>query len=157
MQLKLVSWNVNGLRAVAGKPEWEWFSRTEAQVVALQETKAHPDQLSEDVRDPDGWESHWSWSTVIKGYSGVAVFSRAAKISRACSRSSRVASCRSTPKALARSPVIAEAAGKSRVTPRASMAVPPKVSNLTVRRRSSRNSTSRSSSAPSAIHTHTGT
>ena len=76
MQLKLVSWNVNGLRAVAGKPEWEWFSRTEAQVVALQETKAHPDQLSEDVRDPAGWESHWSWSTVKRGYSGVAVFSR---------------------------------------------------------------------------------
>ena len=76
MQLKLVSWNVNGLRAVAGKPEWQWFAQTDAQVVALQETKAHPDQLSEEVREPEGWESHWSWSTVKKGYSGVAVFSK---------------------------------------------------------------------------------
>lgn len=50
--------------------------QTDAQVVALQETKAHPDQLTEEVRDPEGWESHWSWSTVKKGYSGVAVFSK---------------------------------------------------------------------------------
>ena len=45
MRIKLVSWNVNGLRALAAKPEWEWFARTDAQIVALQETKAHPEQL----------------------------------------------------------------------------------------------------------------
>ena len=78
MLLKLVSWNVNGLRAVAGKEAWDWFRRTDAQVVALQETKAHPDQLDEDLRRPEGWEAHWASSTVKKGYSGVAVFSRLA-------------------------------------------------------------------------------
>ena len=45
-------------------------------MVALQETKAHPEQLDEDVREPAGWESRWASSTVKKGYSGVAVLSR---------------------------------------------------------------------------------
>ena len=45
MLIKLVSWNVNGLRALSAKPEWEWFARTDAGIVALQETKAHPEQL----------------------------------------------------------------------------------------------------------------
>ena len=74
--LKLVSWNVNGLRAVSARPEWEWFARTDAAIVALQETKAHPEQLKEGLASPAGWEAHWSSSVVKKGYSGVAVFSR---------------------------------------------------------------------------------
>lgn len=76
MLIKLVSWNVNGLRALSAKPEWEWFARTDAGIVALQETKAHPDQLKEELVSPAGWEAHWSSSIVKKGYSGVAVFSR---------------------------------------------------------------------------------
>ncbi|MEG6502698.1 MULTISPECIES: exodeoxyribonuclease III [unclassified Desulfovibrio] len=76
MLFKLVSWNVNGLRAVSTKADWDWFAQSDAQVVALQETKAHPEQLGEDVREPAGWESRWASSTVKKGYSGVAVFSR---------------------------------------------------------------------------------
>ena len=76
MRIKLVSWNVNGLRALSAKPEWEWFTRTDAQIVALQETKAHPEQLKEELASPEGWEAHWSSSHVKKGYSGVAVFSR---------------------------------------------------------------------------------
>ena len=74
--MKFVSWNVNGLRALSAKPEWEWFTRTDAQIVALQETKAHPEQLKEELASPEGWEAHWSSSHVKKGYSGVAVFSR---------------------------------------------------------------------------------
>lgn len=76
MRCTLLSWNVNGLRAVAGRPEWRWFSETGAQVVALQETKASPEQLDESLRAPVGWEAHFASSTVKKGYSGVAVFSR---------------------------------------------------------------------------------
>ena len=76
MQFKLVSWNVNGLRAVSAKAEWDWFAQTDADVVALQETKAHPEQLDETVREPAGWESRWASSVVKKGYSGVAVYSR---------------------------------------------------------------------------------
>lgn len=76
MQFKLVSWNVNGLRAVSAKAEWDWFTQTDADVVALQETKAHPEQLDETVREPAGWESRWASSVAKKGYSGVAVYSR---------------------------------------------------------------------------------
>lgn len=76
MLVKLVSWNVNGLRSLSAKAEWHWFGATDAHVVALQETKAAPEQLDEAVRSPAGWQAYWSWSVVKKGYSGVAVFSR---------------------------------------------------------------------------------
>lgn len=80
MEHTFVSWNVNGLRAVAAKPEWRWFAESRADVVALQETKASPEQLPEAVREPHGWHAHWASSTVRKGYSGVAVFSREAPL-----------------------------------------------------------------------------
>ena len=76
MQVRLVSWNVNGIRAVSAKPDWQWFSGQTAQIVGLQETKASPDQLKPELVSPEGWESYWASSTVKKGYSGVAVFSR---------------------------------------------------------------------------------
>ncbi len=76
MLVKLVSWNVNGLRAVVKKPDWSWFDDCGAQIVALQETKAMPEQLPQEVASPPGWNSYWDSSTVKKGYSGVSVFSR---------------------------------------------------------------------------------
>lgn len=76
MLVTLVSWNVNGLRAISAKPDWRWFSGTGADVVALQETKASPDQLADQVREPEGWHAWWDSCTLRKGYSGVAVFSR---------------------------------------------------------------------------------
>ncbi|MDR3357653.1 MAG: exodeoxyribonuclease III [Desulfovibrio sp.] len=76
MLVKFLSWNVNGLRAVSGKREWRWFSGTDAQIVALQETKATPEQLKPEVARPEGWQACWASSEVKKGYSGVAVFSR---------------------------------------------------------------------------------
>ena len=76
MLVKLVSWNVNGVRAVSAKPDWRWFGETDAQVVGLQETKASPEQVPEPVREPAGWNAFWDPCTVRKGYSGVAVFSR---------------------------------------------------------------------------------
>ncbi|MDO5536591.1 MAG: exodeoxyribonuclease III [Desulfovibrionaceae bacterium] len=76
MQVKLVSWNVNGLRAVTGKKDWEWFSPDTADIIGLQETKASPEQLDASVASPEGWHSFFASSTVKKGYSGVAVFSR---------------------------------------------------------------------------------
>ena len=74
--MRFVSWNVNGFRAVSKKEDWSWFSRTQADVVGLQETKASPDQIPAEQREPEGWHSWWSSSTVKKGYSGTAVFSR---------------------------------------------------------------------------------
>ena len=76
MRIKLVSWNVNGLRAVSAKPEWRWFTESDAHVIGLQETKAQPEQLAPAVAHPEGWEAHWASSVVKKGYSGVAVFSK---------------------------------------------------------------------------------
>ena len=80
MQVKLVSWNVNGIRAVSAKEDWRWFEGQDAQIVALQETKCSPDQLSPELASPAGWASWWASSTVKKGYSGVAVFSKLAPL-----------------------------------------------------------------------------
>ncbi len=74
--IKLLSWNVNGFRAVCGKPDWRWFAETDADIVGLQETKADPEQIPAERREPAGWESFWQASQGKKGYSGVAVFSR---------------------------------------------------------------------------------
>ena len=81
MQVRLVSWNVNGIRAVSAKPDWQWFSGQTAQIVGLQETKASPDQLKPELVSPEGWESYWASSTVKKGYSGTAIFSKKEPIS----------------------------------------------------------------------------
>ena len=74
--MRFVSWNVNGFRAVSKKEDWSWFSRTQADVVGLQETKASPDQIPAEQREPEGWHSWWSSSTVKKGYSGTAIFTK---------------------------------------------------------------------------------
>ena len=76
MRVKFLSWNVNGLRAVSAKPDWRWFEQNDAQIIALQETKASPEQLTEALRSPKGWNASYASSTVKKGYSGVAVFTR---------------------------------------------------------------------------------
>ena len=73
--IRLVSWNVNGFRALSGKPDWNWFAATDADVVALQETKAEPAQIAAEHREPEGWNAEWLAAQVRKGYSGVAVFS----------------------------------------------------------------------------------
>ena len=74
--IRLSSWNVNGFRAISKKPEWDWFYANTSDIVSLQETKASPDQLDPtDVAPPDR-QSWWAASTVKKGYSGVAVFSK---------------------------------------------------------------------------------
>ncbi|MGC0415679.1 exodeoxyribonuclease III [Embleya sp. AB8] len=67
--------NVNGLRAAAGKGFTEWLNRTDADVVCLQEVRATPDQLSAEVRDPQGWHAHYA-PAAAKGRAGVAVYSR---------------------------------------------------------------------------------
>lgn len=70
--MKFVSWNVNGIRACAGKGFCESFARLDADVFCLQETKAQPGQIALEL---DGYSQYW-FSAEKKGYSGVAVFSR---------------------------------------------------------------------------------
>lgn len=74
--MRIVSWNVNGLRALAKKGIFlDFLDSSEADIVALQETRSTPDQLVDPVKCPDGWHSYFS-SAERKGYSGVAIYSR---------------------------------------------------------------------------------
>jgi exodeoxyribonuclease-3 len=73
--MRLVSWNVNGLRAVLGKGFADLLRDHPADVWCLQETKAHPDQVDGTFLQEGGWHAHWN-SAEKKGYSGVAVFSK---------------------------------------------------------------------------------
>ncbi|MBI4347708.1 MAG: exodeoxyribonuclease III [Elusimicrobia bacterium] len=75
--MRLLSWNVNGIRAAERKGFLDWFRKAKADVVCLQETKAEPEQLSEGLRNVAGYEVGWNWAEK-KGYSGVATYSRAA-------------------------------------------------------------------------------
>ena len=70
--MKLVSWNVNGLRACLGKGFLDFFSAADADAVCLQETKMHQEQA--DLELP-GYQQFWN-SAEKKGYSGPAVFTR---------------------------------------------------------------------------------
>ena len=70
--MKLVSWNVNGLRSCLGKGFLDFFHDADADVFCLQETKLQPDQINLDL---PGYAQYWN-SAVKKGYSGTAVFTR---------------------------------------------------------------------------------
>jgi exodeoxyribonuclease III len=72
---KVTTINVNGLRAAAGKGYREWLAATDADVVCLQEVRAEPHQLPDDVRAPEGWHTVFAPSAV-KGRAGVAVLAR---------------------------------------------------------------------------------
>jgi len=71
--MKLITWNVNGIRAAQKKGLMEWLARESPDILCLQETKAHPSQLGEELTAPPGYQTYWS-SAKKKGYSGVALF-----------------------------------------------------------------------------------
>lgn len=78
--MKLLSWNVNGIRAAQRNGFLNWFEKQKADIICLQETKAHVDQLSGDLEhrallNPGNYHSYWH-SAQKPGYSGVAVFSK---------------------------------------------------------------------------------
>ena len=75
--MKLVSWNVNGFRAVLGKGFAEIFDNFDADIFCLQETKMQPGQAE---FSPEGYHQYWN-SAVKKGYSGTAVFTRVEPLS----------------------------------------------------------------------------
>jgi exodeoxyribonuclease III len=74
--IRLVSWNVNGLRAAIGKGFPEAIKKLDADVVGLQETKLQAFQVTPEMAAINGYASYWSHATVKKGYSGVAAYSR---------------------------------------------------------------------------------
>jgi exodeoxyribonuclease III len=73
--IRLLSWNVNGIRAAAKKGLLEWLLRASPDILCIQETKAETSQLSREILEPAGYRSYWS-SARKKGYSGVGVYSR---------------------------------------------------------------------------------
>ena len=72
--MKLVSWNVNGVRATLKKGLLDYFKTARADVICLQETKAHPGDVQH-VEWPAGYEVFWN-SADKKGYSGTVVFTK---------------------------------------------------------------------------------
>ena len=75
--MKLISWNVNGIRAALGKGFTEAFSALDADVFCLQETKCQPGQVKLDL---PGYEQYWN-SAEKAGYSGTAMFTRVKPLS----------------------------------------------------------------------------
>lgn len=77
---RILSWNVNGIRACAGKGLFDWLAKESPDVLCLQETKANPEQLTADFLAPaygEGKAYHGYWASARKkGYSGVAIFSK---------------------------------------------------------------------------------
>ena len=71
-QRKLISWNVNGLRACVGKGFNEFFNNIDADVFCLQETKVSEGQIE---FSPEGYNCYWNYAEK-KGYSGTAIFTK---------------------------------------------------------------------------------
>ena len=74
--MKLISWNVNGLRAVVNKGFKEFFKEIDADIFCIQETKMQEAQLDENILEIfEGYNSYWN-SAEKKGYSGTAIFTK---------------------------------------------------------------------------------
>lgn len=73
--LTLYSWNINGLRAAATKGFMDWLQAAQPDILCLQETKCHPQQLEPSLREPAGYHTYWAFAEK-KGYSGVALYTR---------------------------------------------------------------------------------
>jgi exodeoxyribonuclease-3 len=70
--MKLISWNVNGIRACLTKGFEDFFKSVDADIFCLQETKCQPDQVDLEF---EGYKSYWN-SAEKKGYSGTAIFTK---------------------------------------------------------------------------------
>ena len=76
--MKIVSWNVNGIRAVLKKNFLDFVKKEDPDILCIQETKAHPDQVDDMLEKYE--YHHWN-SAVKKGYAGTAIFSKEKPIS----------------------------------------------------------------------------
>ncbi len=74
--MNIICWNVNGLRANVKKGSFDWFLQTSPDFFCIQETKVHPEQLEEGIRNPLGYYSYFDHSKEKKGYSGVAIYTK---------------------------------------------------------------------------------
>lgn len=72
----IISWNVNGLRALHRKGGFDWLLHEKPDIFCLQEVKALPEQLPDVAREPVGYHSFFHAPTEKKGYSGVAIYTK---------------------------------------------------------------------------------
>jgi len=74
-EIRILCWNVNGIRAVERKGFLEWLQQESPDILCLQETKAQPDQISYELQQPPGYNAYWNFPQ-RKGYSGVATLTK---------------------------------------------------------------------------------
>ena len=84
-RIKLISWNVNGFRAAMKKGFTDKVKKLDADILMLQETKLQEHQRSAEMIDLRSYQSYWAYSSVKKGYSGVAAYSKSAPLKAATS------------------------------------------------------------------------
>ena len=77
--MKIITWNVNGIRAIAKKGLFEFISKLDPDILCLQETKAHTDQIEPELLNPFGRQGHWSVAH-RPGYSGTVTYVRTAAV-----------------------------------------------------------------------------
>jgi len=74
-EMKILCWNVNGIRAVKEKGFLDWLDTESPDIICLQETKAHPEQLDSNLLQPAAYYTYWNYPE-RRGYSGVATFTK---------------------------------------------------------------------------------
>lgn len=74
--MKIISWNVNGIRAAHKKGFLQWLEDESPDILGLQETKAQDHQLPDELRAPKGYHTYFASSKGRKGYSGVALYTK---------------------------------------------------------------------------------
>ena len=74
--MKIISYNVNGIRAAMKKGFIDWLQQANPDVICLQETKAMEEQVDVSAIVAAGYPYHYWYSAQKKGYSGVAIFSK---------------------------------------------------------------------------------
>lgn len=76
MSIKLVSWNVNGIRAISKKEEfWSWFENTDADIINFQEVRAEMGKIPKKLLNIEGFDTHFN-EAEKKGYSGVGTYTK---------------------------------------------------------------------------------
>jgi len=76
-KLSILSFNINGIRAMAKKGFLKWLAKEKPHILCVQETKVHDSNILDDeLVEPEGYNSAWNCSVKKKGYSGVATYSR---------------------------------------------------------------------------------
>ena len=76
MSVRLISWNVNGIRAVTKKDEfWDWFDSTDADIINFQEVRASKDKIPKKLAETEGFHKYYN-EALKKGYSGVGTYSK---------------------------------------------------------------------------------